>query len=178
MSVGLSREPFFGSFFFFHTTSCDAKCLTQRLLPRPNLPLGLATPRFSPDVARYTVDSDPYPNVTWVDPSMVVGESTPDGNGGRPSLGPIAAELYTPSYFAASSSHFSLLSFGNPQFMSTSPPSISSRELPRGSAPEECTVDVLRDSVRSLDVRVKETQSIPSLLAGSRLLRTPPSASM
>lgn len=34
--------------------------------------------------------------------------------------------------------------------MSTSPPSISSRELPRGSAPEG-TTDVLRDSVRSLD---------------------------
>jgi serine/threonine protein kinase len=106
---------------------------------------------FTGDVARYIIDSDPYPNFTWVNPSMAVGESTPDVNGGHSSLGPITAELYTPSYFAASSSGFSLLSFGNPQFTSTSPPSISSRDLPRGSAPEGCTAGVLRDSVRSLD---------------------------
>ena len=84
---------------------------------------------------------------------MAVGESIPDGSGTHSSSDSSTgkAELYTPSYFAASSSDFSLLSFGNPQFMSTSPPSISSpRELPRGSAPEG-TTDVLRDSVRSLD---------------------------
>ena len=119
------------------TGVCDA--LGDKLLP------------FTGDVARCTIDPDPFPTFTWVNPSMVVGESIPDGNGGPSSLDPITAQLYTPSYFAASSSDFSLLSFGNPQFMSTSPPSILSRESPRGSAPEGCTADVLHDSVRSLD---------------------------
>ena len=84
---------------------------------------------------------------------MAVGESIPDGSGTHSSSDSSTgkAELYTPSYFAASSSDFSLLSFGNPQFMSTSPPSICSRQPPRGSAPEGCAADVPRNSVRSLD---------------------------
>jgi hypothetical protein len=113
--------------------------------------LGDKLPPFTGDIAQHTIDPDPFPNFTWVNPSMVVGESIPDGGAGHPSSDPITAELYTPSYFAASSSDFSLLSFGNPQFMSTSPPSILSRESPRGSALEECAADDLRDSVRSLD---------------------------
>ena len=112
--------------------------------------LGDKVPPFTAQVARQTIDPDPFPNFTWVNPSMVVSESIPDGGGGHSSSDPIAAELYTPSDFAASSD-FSLLSFGNPQFMSTSPPSILSRESPCGSAPDECAADVLRDSVRSLD---------------------------
>ena len=106
-------------------------------------------PPFAGDTARHTVDSDPYPNFTWVNPSMAVGKSISDGE--TASSDPGTAELYTPSNFAASSSDFSLLSFGNPQFISTSPPSIFSCQSPRGSVPEGCTANVLRNSVRSLD---------------------------
>ncbi len=113
--------------------------------------LGDKLPPSTEDVAQDTIDTDPYPNFTWVNPSIAVGESIPDGSGAYSSLDPSTAELYNPSYFAASSSDFSLLSFGDPQFMSTSPPSIFSRQLPRGSALEECNADVLRNSVRSLD---------------------------
>lgn len=47
MSVGSSRETFF--WVFFPLPSCDAKCLTQRLLSHPNLPLGFPTPRLLPE---------------------------------------------------------------------------------------------------------------------------------
>ncbi|KAI9439420.1 kinase-like domain-containing protein [Lactarius psammicola] len=133
-SVGLSAP---GSPLKPASGACDAP---DNKLPPP-----------TEDVARHTADPDPYPDFTWVNPLMAVAESIPDSSGAHPSLDPNTTESYTPSYFATSSSDFSLLSFGNPQFMSTSPPSIISRQPPRGSAPEGCNADVLRDSIRSLD---------------------------
>jgi hypothetical protein len=104
MSMGSSNEPFFIGF-------------TQRRVMLASYPprkpasgasdaLGDKLPRSTGGVARYTIDPDPYPNLTWLNPSMVVGESLPDGSGAPLSLDPTTAELCTPSYFAASSSDF------------------------------------------------------------------------
>ncbi|KAH8991889.1 kinase-like domain-containing protein [Lactarius hatsudake] len=127
--------------------------------------LGDKLPPSTQDGARYSIDPDPYPNFTWVNPSMAVGESIPDGSDAHSSSDPGTAEPYTPSYFAASSSNFSFLSFGNPQFISTSPPSIYSRQLPRGSATEGCTTDVPRDSVRSQNEGEEDPIFPPGLIA-------------
>ncbi|KAF8269111.1 kinase-like domain-containing protein [Lactarius quietus] len=46
--------------------------------------LGDKHPPFTGDVAQSTMDPDQFPNFTWVNPSMIVGESIPDGSGGHP----------------------------------------------------------------------------------------------
>jgi hypothetical protein len=54
-------------------------------------------PALIENVVQHSIDSDPYPEFTWLNPSMLVGEATPD-------VGSAIAKYYTPSNFDAPSS--------------------------------------------------------------------------
>jgi hypothetical protein len=62
----------------------------------PSVSCRLVGTEVSPNITQYDIDLDPYPGFTWLNPSMIVDNSTPDI--GDPDWSPESsiAEPYTP----------------------------------------------------------------------------------
>lgn len=63
----------------------------------PSVPHRLVGTQVLPNIAQYDIDLDPYPGFTWMNPSMIVDNSTPDIGGPDWSPESSVAEPYTPS---------------------------------------------------------------------------------
>ncbi len=108
---------------------------------------------------RYSIDSDPYSEFTWLNPSMIVEQATPDVGGGDRSHESAIAKYHTPSHFDTPSSGQSPVFCGSLQFFN----SFSLSPLFHDSS---CHLDsdnhVLRNSVRSLDEGEDPIFSLPA----------------
>ena len=103
-------------------------------------------------VVQHSVDSDPYSDdFTWLSPSMIVEEATPDVGGADWSHGPAIAKYYTPSDFDAPSSGRSPIPCGSLQLFDSFSLSPLFRDSSRDFDLEDHSNDVLRNSVRPLD---------------------------
>jgi hypothetical protein len=67
-------------------------------------PVSGELPSLIENVVQHSIDSDPYPEFTWLSPSMLVGEATPDVGAADWSHGSAIAKHYTPSNFDTPSS--------------------------------------------------------------------------
>ncbi|KAF8493797.1 kinase-like domain-containing protein [Russula emetica] len=120
------RAPFFADFEWQKLISMDstASCLSNR-------PMSGESPQYS-------IESDPYSEFTWLNPSMIVEEATPDVGGAPESA---IAKYYTSSDFDAPSSGRS----------------------PDSSCDLYADEHVLRNSVRSLDGGEDPIFSLPAV---------------
>src|SRR6266851_7012913 len=99
----------------------------------------------------YNTDSDSYPGFTWLDPSMIVEDSTPDVGSADCSPKSSIAEPYTPSQFDAACIEQSPVACGSLQIFD----SFSLSHLYRYSTfnfnPEDHINDVLRGPTHPLE---------------------------
>jgi hypothetical protein len=107
----------------------------------------------------YSIDSDPYSEFTWLNPSMIVEQATPDVGGVDRSDESAIAKYHTPSQFDTPSSGQSPVFCGSFQFFN----SFSLSPLFHDSS---CHLDsdnhFLRNSVRSLDEGEDPIFSLPA----------------
>ena len=101
---------------------------------------------MSGEFPQYSIESDPYSEFTWLNPSMIIEEATPDV-GGTPESA-IAKYVDTPSYFDAPCSGRSPVSCGSLQLFNSFSLSPLFQHPPCDLYSDD---NVLRNSVRSLD---------------------------